>query len=889
MSRFVHILVLLFVSIVSYAHHSIGTPFFMNYSSKVYNAHNRNFDILCEKDGYVYVANFEGLLVYDNVRWRILHTPGVSRIVSLSKDEKGRIWFSGINVKGCVEGIVGDSIQAYFTQSDKYASKETVMLAPVNKDVDRWNGIEVRKRLKVSKNRTILATASAGVIAIDAQGNKVWEINEEKGLCSNSVTTIAYDGKGSVWGATDNGLFRISITEIYTQFGVEEGLHGQVTCIAEAKGRLFVGTLQGLFWLEGDHFVKLPGMNQACWQLAETVRGSILAATTNGVFTYDDYMSMKSQNMSLSILVENDNSYLSGEMDGIYRRTYDRKEQLIDPIPNVVKMKKDDRGGIWALTMGGDHFYMPAKKDHFTRQNNGILSLLLDYTDDKGKYWHCNDDGMGLIMDGMPKEMALWLHPFSTYNIQALFIKDGVVWIGGNFGLIRLALDETIGKKLYKPHVFIRSFMHDERHLYMSMSNDIYNPIGTTLYSFRLHNNEPWSKWSVDKDIDLHNMGHGRYQLCVRSIDPYGQISEAEEIHFDIPYPIYVRWYAILLYIIVFGFITTAYFKYRTRMILRRQEQLEMMVSKRTQEVVQQKNEIELQKNEIELQKNEIEEKSNRLEVTLEELRDTQHELLRKEHEATVGKLTKGLIDRILNPMNYINNFSHLTLGLTKDMRENLEDEADKMDADNYEDCMDVLTMMTQNLEKIEQHGVSTARILKAMEEMLKERSDKIEATDIAMLCTQVLEIIRKYYHDEIEKYNITVEWEKPELPIVADVNAELMSKVITSMVHNSIYAVIKKAERLIAKGEKYEPLVRVYIQPHSGEKPPLLDFYDNGVGIEAGIIDKIFDPFFTTKPTSEAPGVGLYMAQQIVQDFGGSIKVESEKNHYTKFTILLP
>ena len=313
------------------------------------------------------------------------------------------------------------------------------------------------------------------------------------------------------------------------------------------------------------------------------------------------------------------------------------------------------------------------------------------------------------------------------------------------------------------------------------------------------------------------------------------------------------------------------------------------MVSKRTQEVVQQKNEIESQKNEIELQKNEIEEKSNRLETTLEELRDAQHELLRKEHEATVGKLTKGLIDRILNPMNYINNFSHLTLGLTKDMKENLEDEKEKMDSDNYEDCMDVLSMMTQNLEKIEQHGVSTARIIKAMEEMLKERSDKIEPTDVATLCTQIVEIARKYYHDDIEKYNISVEWQKPELPIVADVNAELMSKVIASMIHNSVYAVIKKADRLIAKGEKYDPVIRVSIQPHSGEMPPYLDFYDNGIGIEEGIIDKIFDPFFTTKPTSEAPGVGLYLSQQIIQDFGGNIKVKSEKNHYTNFTITLP
>ena len=56
--------------------------------------------------------------------------------------------------------------------------------------------------------------------------------------------------------------------------------------------------------------------------------------------------------------------------------------------------------------------------------------------------------------------------------------------------------------------------------------------------------------------------------------------------------------------------------------------------------------------------KNEIEEKSLKLEKALKELGQAQDELVRQEKMATVGKLTQGLIDRILNPLNYINNFS---------------------------------------------------------------------------------------------------------------------------------------------------------------------------------------------------------------------------------------
>ena len=439
------------------------------------------------------------------------------------------------------------------------------------------------------------------------------------------------------------------------------------------------------------------------------------------------------------------------------------------------------------------------------------------------------------------------------------------------------------------PHVYLRNYTMSDRSLYAAMANDKQDAIGETMYSFRLHHGDAWSRWSGDQDIDLHNLAYGFYQLSVRSIDPFGNIAVSEEQEFLIRYPVYMRWYALIFYVFVLALIVVAIFKYRTRVLRHRQEALERVVTERTQEVVKQKNEIEIQKNEIENQKNEIEEKSNRLETTLTELRETQNELVRKEKEATVGKLTQGLIDRILNPMNYINNFSHLTLGLTKDLRQDLDGEASNMNADTYEDCLDVLDMMTTNLEKIEQHGLSTTRILKAMEEMMKERSNKLEPMDQAMLCDQAIEVMRKYYATEIQTYNISVELDKPELPIVADVNPELMTRVMLSMLYNSMYAVMKKADKLKQKGEDYKPTIRLTIIPESGEVPPFIEIYDNGTGIEEGILEKVFDPFFTTKPTSEAPGVGLYMSQQIIQDFGGSIKVESEKDIYTKFIISLP
>ena len=80
--------------------------------------------------------------------------------------------------------------------------------------------------------------------------------------------------------------------------------------------------------------------------------------------------------------------------------------------------------------------------------------------------------------------------------------------------------------------------------------------------------------------------------------------------------------------------------------------------------------------------------------------------------------------------------------------------------------------------------------------------------------------------------------------------------------------------------------MVRITALEEGGKA--LIKIYDNGIGIEESILNKIFDPFFTTKPTAEAPGVGLYLSQQIMHDCGGNITVSSVKDEYTEFVITL-
>ena len=373
-------------------------------------------------------------------------------------------------------------------------------------------------------------------------------------------------------------------------------------------------------------------------------------------------------------------------------------------------------------------------------------------------------------------------------------------------------------------------------------------------------------------DAEFINLPRGSYSFQVQARDAFGRLTDITTVSFRIAYPVYLRWYMIIFYLVLAAILIYILFQIRLRKLEKDKMRLEKVVHDRTAEVVKQKDEIE--------------EKSKSLEKALDDLNTAQNELIRQEKMATVGKLTQGLIDRILNPLNYINNFAKLSEGLVKDIEANIEDDKDKMDSENYEDTIDVLGMLQGNLQKVGEHGQNTTRTLKAMEEMLKDRTGGIIPMNLIAVVRQDEQMLHEYYKNEIAKYGIQVHLDCPEEELTINGNAEQLSKTIMSLLGNAVYAIVKKAQR--EKDYKnYTPAINISVTPASDTVQ--VTIRDNGIGIEDTIINKIFDPFFTTKTTGEAAGVGLYLSREILQNHGSDILVKSVKNEYSEFTFTLP
>jgi len=277
-------------------------------------------------------------------------------------------------------------------------------------------------------------------------------------------------------------------------------------------------------------------------------------------------------------------------------------------------------------------------------------------------------------------------------------------------------------------------------------------------------------------------------------------------------------------------------------------------------------------------QKLEIEEQRDQTNKALTELKQTQNQLIQSEKMASLGELTAGIAHEIQNPLNFVNNFSEVSVELLEELKEEAK-------AGNNDDVIAIASDLTKNLEKINHHGKRADFIVKGMLEHSRTSTGERQSTNINTLAEEFFKLSYQGLRAKDKAFNSEmVTHLDPNLPKVNIVQQDI-GRVLLNLFNNAFYAVNQKAK---TAGDDYKPEVILTTLKENGSL--LMKVKDNGVGIPDAIKEKIMQPFFTTKPTGEGTGLGLSLSYDIVvKGHGGKISMESKEDEGSEFTVRLP
>jgi signal transduction histidine kinase len=269
---------------------------------------------------------------------------------------------------------------------------------------------------------------------------------------------------------------------------------------------------------------------------------------------------------------------------------------------------------------------------------------------------------------------------------------------------------------------------------------------------------------------------------------------------------------------------------------------------------------------------------------SLEELRTAQNRLVQTEKLASLGQLTAGIAHEIKNPLNFVNNFSSVSVELIDELQAALSNTG--FDPTARAEISELAELLRGNLDKIMQHGKRADSIVKNMLLHSREGSGERRPVDLNNIIDEALNLA--YHGARAEKQEFKIRLERSFDPTAGEVDLfpQEITRVFLNLISNGFYAAMKrKAE---AKLDGYEPTLAAATR-NLGDSVEI-KIRDNGGGVAPEVREKMFNPFFTTKPPGEGTGLGLSLSYDIiVKQHAGSIEVDTEPGEFTEFRIILP
>jgi signal transduction histidine kinase len=243
--------------------------------------------------------------------------------------------------------------------------------------------------------------------------------------------------------------------------------------------------------------------------------------------------------------------------------------------------------------------------------------------------------------------------------------------------------------------------------------------------------------------------------------------------------------------------------------------------------------------------------------------------MVQAERLAAVGQTIASLSHHIKNILQGVRGGSYLIEMGMKDHAKSIAD--GKVDIDAAKKAVGIMRKGWGIVEK-NQERIST--LVMDMLTFSKEREPVPEAANLNELTSDVVELMKTRAAEE----DVELVWlPAPTMPTLM-FDPESMHRAILNIITNAIDAC----------HEREDGRVEVSTQYSHAERMARVQVVDNGSGIEKDDLEKIFAVFVSRKG-GRGTGLGLPVSQKILEEHGGTIRVESKVDEGSRFTLEFP
>jgi signal transduction histidine kinase len=244
------------------------------------------------------------------------------------------------------------------------------------------------------------------------------------------------------------------------------------------------------------------------------------------------------------------------------------------------------------------------------------------------------------------------------------------------------------------------------------------------------------------------------------------------------------------------------------------------------------------------------------------ELRDAQAALVQSEKMASMGQLVAGVAHELNTPVGAVTSAQDSMRKAADKLRKLMPDELDKrVDA--------TIRVMTDSAKVVETGSQRIGAIVARLRSFARLDQAAVQAADVHSCIEDAIGQIEHRLSPEQ-----SLERHFGELPVVR-CDPRKLNQLFANLLGNAVDA-MGEGGTLAIRTKAVDGGVDIEVE-------------DDGAGIPAEHLDKIFDPGFTTKGVGVGTGLGLSIAYGVVEEHGGTIRVESTEGEGTRVIVHLP